>query len=80
MIRCVMSVKVLDVEESLPLSSVLMSPVCSTTVNTAGPRFTLDPAESSTNRSSKRELTDLGLYHSDGVKKVINVVFEIKGC
>lgn len=68
MIRCVTSARARAAGGSLPHSSVPTSPVCSTTVNTAGPASTPEPAASSTNRWWRREATALGTSRSAGAE------------
>lgn len=69
MTRCVTSVRARAAVGSLPHSSVPTSPVCSITVNTAGPASTPEPAESSTNRWWRREATALGMSPSAGAER-----------
>lgn len=68
MIRCVTSARAHAAVGSSPRSSVPTSPVCSTTVNTAGPASTPEPAESSTNRWWRRVATALGTSRSAGAE------------
>lgn len=69
MTRCVTSARARAAVGSLPPSSVPMSPVYSTTVNTAGPASTPEPAASSTNRWWRREATALGTSRSAGAER-----------
>lgn len=73
MIRCVMSAREPDVVESLPPSSVLMSPVSNTTVSTAGLRSMLVLVVSSISHWLKKELIGQGPYLSDGVEVILDV-------
>lgn len=68
MIKCVMNAMEQDVEANLLHFSVQMSPVFSTTVSIAGPRFIPDPEGNSINLLSKKELIGQGLSPSVGAE------------
>lgn len=68
MISYVMSVRVHAVEGNLLPFSVLMSPVCSTTANSAGPTFTPALDESFTSPWSKKEPTARARFTSAGTR------------
>jgi len=68
MTSCVMSARVHAVQASLHRSSAPVSCACSTTVSSAGCRFTRGLAASTTSHLSRRELIGQGHFRSVGVK------------
>ena len=72
MISSVTNAKELGVVESLRPSSAPMSPVCSIIARVVGRRSTHGPVESTINPWSKKALTDLAQFHSDGVKPLLS--------
>lgn len=73
-ISCVTSVRALAAEGSLPPSSALMLPVCSTIASSAGPTFTPALGESSTSPWSRREPTAHARSTSAGTRDETTVI------
>ena len=71
MISSAMNARVPDAAENLPRSSVPMSHVYNITVRAVGRRYMHGPAESTTNRSSRKVPIVHGRYHFAGVRNLL---------